>query len=482
MTLRYTGPRTHSMKRREPVVHSASPPSVSYGHRDVTIVIPCHNYARYLTECLEAIRSSTVTVTQIIVVDDASNDNPEQHCAGVTYIRVNCHNQGAACREGFQLVRSKYVVFLDADDKVSEQYLQVAVDRLEADRNAACAFPVLTAFGNGSGPKHGTDTAPDIVRWEDIEIRNWCSAGSVYRSEIIAQTLALSTERVTGCGCSDWIIIRTIMRAGPWYAIKIIQSIYYRVHEGQMHSGNDFGKYHLQANHEKEIVTIIIAFSGRWQAWEKLRNWLLTQDWPRNQCRLMLLNSTHTNLTVNDFGLEWWDSNIQIERIDVGYPALADIDRRDNVDTMRNVEAAVGGLYNRAIKMAYGEWMLFIEDDVIPQQQSTIRDLLANVQPKVACVAGLYRHRYENKAVAFSMPKPGVLPMLPMEGDEVEKVVGSGFGCLLARRSVLSRYGLAGDGNTERFYDVDIGVRLANDGWLWILDRKVKCDHLVKDE
>ena len=449
------------------------------GEGQITVVIPCHNYARHLAECLASIRASTVAVAEIIVVDDSSDDSPEQHCAGVTYLRVEFKNQAAANREGFKLVTSRYVVFLDADDKVHPEYFENAVSKLEADRLAACAFPVLQAFGRESGPKHDTDKAPAVVCWEDIEIRNWCSAGSVFRTEVLRQTLALEVDRVAGCGCSDWITIRTVLRAGPWHAVKADVPLHYRIHGTQMHAGSDFPKYHLQANHEREIVTVVIAFSGRWNCWEHLRSWLLTQDWPREQLRLMILNSTHTNLRVSDFGLQEWDSNIQIERIDVGYPALADEERRESPGVVRAVEAAVAGLYNRALKMAYGEWLLFVEDDVIPQQPDTIRKLMASVQPRVACVSGLYRHRYENKAVAFARPEPATLSLLPLGGSGVEKVFGSGFGCLLARRSVLSQHGLAGDGRDSRFYDVDIGVQLANTGWQWLLDRNVHCVHLV---
>ena len=427
------------------------------GDGHITVVIPCRNHARYLAECIASIRASTVAIAEIIVVDGSSDGNHAQHCAGVTCIRVGYKNQTATRREGFKLVKSRYVSFVDADDKVHPEYFENAISKLGADRLAACAF-------------HDTHAAKAIVEWEDIEVGNVSTSGTVYRTEIIRQAMALDTDSGTGdCG-NDLITIRTILRAGPWHAVKT---------EIQPHTGSDNQEYHMQANHEKEIVTIVIAFSGRWNCWTPLKKWLLTQDWPRDQMRLMILNSSHINLRVADLGLEEWDSNIQIERIDAGYPGLSDTERRNSPDVVRRVEAAVGGLYNRAIQMAYGEWLLFVEDDVIPQQRDTIRKLLANVQPRVACVTGLYQHRYEKKAVAFSRPQPLSLPLLSMEGGRTEKVFGSGFGCLLARRSVLSKYGLAGDTRAAQSYDVGLSIELANTEWEWLLDRSVKCDHLT---
>ena len=186
-----------------------------------------------------------------------------------------------------------------------------------------------------------------------------------------------------------------------------------------------------------------------------------------------------------DFGLEALKlSGIQIERIDAGRPQLADMDRRPSQLIGREVEAAVTGLYNRAIQMAFGEYIFFLEDDVIPLRADAIKQLFQTMAyqmtmgPMVAAVSGLYKHRYFENPVAFYLPFTGQL--FPMTGVDFEKVGGTGFGCLLARRSLLLNYLLSGDDIRHPHYDVDVAVRMAKDGWQWWLDRTVKCDHLIK--
>jgi GT2 family glycosyltransferase len=447
----------------------------------VAIVIPCHNYGEYLDDCLKAIEASSVTPAQVIVVDDAS-DVPVPLLVGyalnIKQIRIEARSQHKACQAGFEHVYSKYVAFVDADDKIDPKYLSLAIRRIETDRNICAAFPYLLSFGDTNGViQHGTDLAPDVVRLADIEKRNWCTAGTMYRSEVIRQTLALDTERVKGCGTNDWIVIRTIMRAGPWYAVAANCPLHYRVHEGQMSSQRPFFQYPLQANMPKEIVTIVIAFSGRWDIWPKLNRWLEDQTWPH--VRLMILNSTHKNLTIKELDLLWWEHSIQIERIDVGAPGLAEIDRRTDFSAGRKVEAAVAGLYNRAVQMAFGEWLFFLEDDVVPQSSDAISKLMYQTYPDVAAVSGVYKHRYEDAAVAFESLQP--LKLSNMAGNRLSQVYGSGLGCLLIRRSVLSTIGLAGDSITDQFYDVDLGRRVTTAGWRWLLNRDVVCDHLCKD-
>lgn len=453
---------------------------------EITVIIPCHNYGHYLQECLDSILASTLKPKLVIIVDDASDtplfpwDFDIGHFPFTTdWHRVEFRDQSKVCRYGFDLVETTYCLFLDADDKIDPEYFQTAVAMLTADREAACVFPILHAFGDCDGCYHNTDRAPDVVTWTDLESRNWVCAGSVYRSDILRQSLAVKVDRVPGCGCNDWITARTVMRSGPWHALKTHVPLYYRIHAGQLHTGKDFPKYDLQANIANEVVTICVAFSGRWDPWWRLRDWIFNQDWPHTQTRLMILNSTHTDLTAKDLGLHDMPfAGLQIERIDVGFPRLADQERRGRQDICRQVDSAVAGLYNRAFAMGFGEWMLFVEDDVIPQRRDAIAQLFKSIGPQVAAVSGVYRHRYENNAVAFGAPN-GKLPMRDMDGPQTEHVTGTGFGCLLARRSVFTRFGLSGDDPRCWFYDVNAGVRVHRMGYQWILDRSVYCDHLV---
>ena len=317
-----------------------------------------------------------------------------------------------------------------------------------------------------------------MVRAADVEVRNWCPAGSVFRTHLLHQALAVG-RRVAGCMCNDWLTARAVLRAGPWRAVKSKHAIHYRVHSGQM-SEVAQGTYAQQSNHAQEVVTIIIPFSGRWDAWPRLLAWLQTQDWPLHQTRLLILNSTHANLTANDLGLgSWGGASLCIERVDVGFAGLADIDRRTAPPAVAHaVEAAVAGLYNRAFQMVLGEWCLTIEDDVIPHRPDVVRRLFASVTPFTVGVSGLYRHRYETKAVAFHWGDSG-FRLLPMDGPETESVTGTGFGCLLVRRSVMLATPLAND-SPHKFFDVDVAVRVAAIGWKWTLDRGVPCDHMIE--
>ena len=477
-------PRPRPLARPPVLMQRVNVPA--YGS-EITIVIPCHNYARFLGACLNSIKASWLQATRIIVIDDASDDDPqtvvERFSAdgvGIEVHRVEFRDVHQVRRFGLSLVETKYVLFLDADNLLHPGYLQHCIERLESDRNAAFCFPVLMAFGDASGPVHGTHLAPDIVKAADIEPFNRCDANSVFRSEVLRSALGLESRCTPQSPSADWTLVRTVLRAGPWHGIKSSIPMLYRVHGRQMTAAENMRglTYYVDANLQNEVVTIVIALSGRWSVWPRLRHWLLSQTWPASQTRVLILNSTHSDLSSVDLGLQDCRfRSLQIERIDNGVPGLSDQNRAGdhNTGTRKAVEAAVAGLYNRAAQMAYGEYLLFIEDDVIPEQLNTVEQLLQSMAADVAAVSGGYRHRYHNALVAFRLPWTGAL--FSFDGPDVEAVGGTGFGCLLVRRSLLLQFALSGDNCMQPHYDVDFAARIRTLNFRWLLNRSVRCDH-----
>lgn len=472
--------------RREPETASATLP-VALDYESVAVVVPCHNYARFLPECLQSLKAQSFRPTQILVVDDSSTDNPEAVCQqfdGVEYIRCEVKDVHEARAAGLARVNTTFVAFLDADDKLPPGYFEEAISLFREDRRIAITYPTLEYFGDASGPAHGTQNAPDQLTADGLEQRNWICAGSVIRVELLHQSLAFRGKKIDGSRCwsQDWSVAKAVLRSGvSWIAKKMKTPLMYRKHGTNM-SARPNDSYWNDAYFENETITVVIAFSGRWDCWAKLRTWLVTQEWPRQQLRLLIINATHQPLSPANLGLESWDGSIQIEKFDAGYPRLGDIERRNAPGVCKAVEAAVAGIYNTAVRLLGTEYVVFIEDDVIPKRSNAIEMLLMQMGPWVAGVSGVYRTRYQtDKCCAFSVPYTGVESFKSLQGEGVEVVGGSGFGCLLTRRSLLRRFPLAGDSSAS-YFDLEFALNVSrcdNGWWKWLLNREVQADHLM---
>lgn len=85
----------------------------------VSVIIPCYNHGAYLQEAFESVWSQTYSSTEIIVVDDGSTDNTREIAAstkGVKYVYQKNQGLSAARNTGIRHSEGELLVFLDADD------------------------------------------------------------------------------------------------------------------------------------------------------------------------------------------------------------------------------------------------------------------------------------------------------------------------------------------------------------------------------
>lgn len=462
-----------------PVI-SCEPPVVS-------VVIPCHNYARYLGECLQSVFDSEIKKLQVIVIDDSSEDSPEVVCEqfpAVQYVRCEVRDVHKARGVGLDYVTAPYVCFLDADDKLPPEYFSESLRLFATDRKIMVTYPQLEYFGDAVGPAHGTQHAPSRLTIDDIAQRNWISAGAVWRTTGVRQSNVFKNKTIDGSKCwsQDWHVAKAVLNSGAsWMGVKMQTPLLYRKHGINMSSRPNID-YWEDSDFSHEPITLVVAFSGRWACWHRLADWLQTQTWPLQQLRLVIINTTHAPLSTKMLGLEDWGGSLQIERLDVGRSGLADEDRRGRVATAEAVDIAVTAIYNTAIRLLTTEYVVFIEDDVIPESPDTVELLLRQMGPWTAGVSGVYQQRYwAGKTCAFSLPFADENSFKSLYGTGVERVDGTGFGCLLTRRSLLRRFPLSTDG-PAKFYDCQFATdckNADNGNWQWLLNRAVQCDHMV---
>lgn len=84
----------------------------------LSIIIPVYNTGHDLTRCLTALRASTFTDYECVVVDDASTDDTPAIAAAHGARVVTLERNGGPARarnQGARQARGDYVVFLDAD-------------------------------------------------------------------------------------------------------------------------------------------------------------------------------------------------------------------------------------------------------------------------------------------------------------------------------------------------------------------------------
>ena len=119
---------------------------------DIGVVITTHNYGHYLAACLESVLSQTLLPREVVVVDDASEDDTADVAASfsdVQYCRVNFRNGNRARNFGFLKVSTSYVAFFDADNVMMPRFLEVLYSALQAVPHATYAYGDRIVFSDG---------------------------------------------------------------------------------------------------------------------------------------------------------------------------------------------------------------------------------------------------------------------------------------------------------------------------------------------
>jgi len=109
--------------------------------RLVSIVITTYNHARFLAEAIESALGQTIRPGEVIVVDDGSTDDPGSVVGRYPQVQlIRQSNQGlaAARNTGWRAARGRYVVFLDADDRLLPEGIASNLRRF--DERPECAF------------------------------------------------------------------------------------------------------------------------------------------------------------------------------------------------------------------------------------------------------------------------------------------------------------------------------------------------------
>jgi glycosyltransferase involved in cell wall biosynthesis len=107
----------------------------------VSVIIPCYNQGRFLGEALDSVVAQTRPADQIVVVDDGSSDETAevaQRYSGITYVRQANLGLALARNRGLDEATGRYVVFLDADDRLRPDALKTGLDA--SRRHPNCAF------------------------------------------------------------------------------------------------------------------------------------------------------------------------------------------------------------------------------------------------------------------------------------------------------------------------------------------------------
>lgn len=114
----------------------------------ISVVIPVYNTSKYIDRCLISLNKQTYNDFDIVIIDDGSTDDSLEKIENFknkSKLNINIltqENMGVAKtrQRGIDATDSLYLAFIDSDDYIDLNYLEVLVNTLEkTDTNICCS-------------------------------------------------------------------------------------------------------------------------------------------------------------------------------------------------------------------------------------------------------------------------------------------------------------------------------------------------------
>lgn len=106
----------------------------------ISIIIPVYNVEKFLARCIDSVLAQSYTNLEIILVDDGSPDNCGNICDDyarkdrrIRVIHKNNEGLGLARNSGMAICTGEYIMFLDSDDYLATDAVQVLYNRILSD-------------------------------------------------------------------------------------------------------------------------------------------------------------------------------------------------------------------------------------------------------------------------------------------------------------------------------------------------------------
>lgn len=140
----------------------------------ISIITPLYNSARYLPETVRSVQAQSVRNWEMIIVDDASEDNGAEIARSFAEkderIRVVelAENSGPAVarNRAIELARGRYIAFLDADDLWKPEKLGMQLAFMQAN-DAGFSYTGYHIM-NEEGERTGEKRVPERVTYHSL--------------------------------------------------------------------------------------------------------------------------------------------------------------------------------------------------------------------------------------------------------------------------------------------------------------------------
>lgn len=200
----------------------------------VSIIVPCYNQAQFLGEALQSVLNQTNTNWECVIVNDGSPDNTEEVAqkwvekdTRFRYLKKENGGLSNARNAGITRAKGEFILPLDADDKIGQNYLKLAIKAFQEDESLKVVYCKAEKFGD----KIGEWMLPSFSL-ENLAVNNMIFCSALFRKK--EWECVQGYDEKMFYGWEDWEFWIAILKKGGKVKQLNYIGFYYRIKEGSM--------------------------------------------------------------------------------------------------------------------------------------------------------------------------------------------------------------------------------------------------------
>ncbi|MCW3083763.1 MAG: glycosyl transferase family [Bacteroidetes bacterium] len=230
----------------------------------ISIIIPCFNAEKFIADTLQSVLRQTYTNVEVICINDGSTDNSEAIISSINDQRIHYFykkNTGVSDsrNQGLKKAKGEYILFLDADDLLSEQFVEKSIDALQQNNTVGfCSSKVIKIdeTGKALSANQWKGASGDILQ----EVLSYnpdivtCPSNYVFRKKILVDNSVFFNTSLSSS--ADRYFLIELANYTKGMLITDGNYLYYRVHKTSMSNNFTPGLLNDNLLFQKEVLKI----------------------------------------------------------------------------------------------------------------------------------------------------------------------------------------------------------------------------------
>ncbi len=199
----------------------------------VSIIIPCYNQGKYLLDAIQSLTSLDKNTVEVIIINDGSTEPvtldilKDLQTRGFHIIHQENKGLGEARNTGIREAGGRFILPLDADNKITPDYITKGLTIMDVDPEVAVVYGNAQYFGD-----RNDILVPGLFNLQKLMLGNFIDACAMIRRDVIIEVGMYDNMKIMGL--EDWDLWLRIAFRG--YKFSFINEVlfFYRVSGSSM--------------------------------------------------------------------------------------------------------------------------------------------------------------------------------------------------------------------------------------------------------